>query len=451
MLDARRYTAKHRHQLLVMIHQPRIMFKKCSLCLVITACAEQTGGTPRQRQRAYVQGQEGGAAGPDKSVVPRHKGGEAPRRQVAWPAPLPIMLPRQLRSRPAANAERVPLPLIRNKDRPHAPRDADHDHDLCPTGPFGVLPSSARTARATCTFTLGFAAVQARIPTAVGQCRDDERFTTATGLAVQHTTRGTLTWNKAWNDTTFTDDTHTWILGAHGLHERLNTELFGWESTGWKVQGIVGDGQLAALPAGPLALSITAISQPAGTTLALPAQIAFIHVITGSPPLSMTLGSQAMTTTIEEGQTAFTDGGAPVTVTNASAVTSSWYLVSIHAPGQSLLPVTAVGTAIYTTGILPGLPSGPTVLTLRQIVMAPGGRGAAHKHSGIEIVCALQGTVKMVVAGQAPMILQGGRGMYHLPNTGVQEFNAGGGMARMMVLLITAHGLPLRSDIDTTP
>ena len=189
---------------------------------------------------------------------------------------------------------------------------------------------------------------------------------------------------------------------------------------------------------------------PAGATR-VSRLISTAHAASTSTVKPAATGSAAVTTTLSGGQTALTDGGASVALTNASAVTSTWYLVRVHAPGQALLPATATGTVMYTTGTLPTLPSGPYVLTLRQVVMEPGGRGAAHKHSGVEILCALQGTVKMALAGQAPMTLEVGQGMYHLPNTAVQEFNAGSGTAGMMVLLITAQGLPLRRDIDAVP
>ncbi len=80
-----------------------------------------------------------------------------------------------------------------------------------------------------CQFILGFATLEAMIPTQVGQCLNDQTFA-GNGDATQNTTGGVLVWRKADNWTAFTDGYHTWINGPYGLAERLNTQRYSWEA-----------------------------------------------------------------------------------------------------------------------------------------------------------------------------------------------------------------------------
>jgi len=80
-----------------------------------------------------------------------------------------------------------------------------------------------------CTFHLGFAALDALIPTIVGDCVDDETFDPTTGDAQQLTTNGLLVWRKEDNWTAFTDGSQTWLNGPFGLQQRANAERLWWE------------------------------------------------------------------------------------------------------------------------------------------------------------------------------------------------------------------------------
>jgi hypothetical protein len=90
------------------------------------------------------------------------------------------------------------------------------------------IPALAQSAPP-CQFILGFAALDAMLPVAAGDCLDNQTFA-ANGDAVQHTTVGEFVWRKADNWTAFTDGYHTWVNGPYGLQERLNSERFSWEA-----------------------------------------------------------------------------------------------------------------------------------------------------------------------------------------------------------------------------
>ncbi|MCY3912123.1 MAG: cache domain-containing protein [Chloroflexi bacterium] len=80
-----------------------------------------------------------------------------------------------------------------------------------------------------CQFVLGFEAVQAAIPDAVGDCLENENHDPRDQITRQQTTGGTLVWHKATNWTGFTDGYRTWAIGPRGLQQRLSIERFAWE------------------------------------------------------------------------------------------------------------------------------------------------------------------------------------------------------------------------------
>ncbi|MCY3784091.1 MAG: cache domain-containing protein [Chloroflexi bacterium] len=80
-----------------------------------------------------------------------------------------------------------------------------------------------------CQFVLGFEALQAAIPDAVGDCLENENHDPSDRITRQQTTGGTLVWHKASNWTGFTDGYRTWVIGPRGLQQRLSIERFAWE------------------------------------------------------------------------------------------------------------------------------------------------------------------------------------------------------------------------------
>jgi hypothetical protein len=94
----------------------------------------------------------------------------------------------------------------------------------------GLLFSSQPLLAQDCAFQLGFMALRDLIPDVVGDCLENERHNPETGVTLQRTTNGRLTWRKADNWTAFTDGERTWINGPEGLQERLNAKRLPWEA-----------------------------------------------------------------------------------------------------------------------------------------------------------------------------------------------------------------------------
>jgi quercetin dioxygenase-like cupin family protein len=310
----------------------------------------------------------------------------------------------------------------------------------------GTQPTAAQTVQASCTFADGFAALAARIPTVVGQCTDGERFDPGTGLTTQHTTSGTFTWNKAYNVTSFSDGTHTWILGAHGLHMRLSTDLFPWEQK--QVLGVGFAGALAAPPQGPLAFSYLAIPQPAGRSLTLTGQAGFVFLVAGTLSIAQGQGAPAP---LAAGEAAALDPSLSYALTNPGPATAHWILVTVRAAGSPAPSVIAGQASLYAIPSLPSLGPGPYNLNLVSVFLQTGGRGAAHEHDGIEALYMLQGPVKVRLAGQPATVVPTGQGIYHLPRVPVQEINAGSGMAHELAFIVTPASEPFRHNVDVVP
>jgi beta propeller repeat protein len=81
-----------------------------------------------------------------------------------------------------------------------------------------------------CYFTLGFKMLRDMIPSAVGDCRENEWHDAFNGDGLQQTTGGLLVWRKADNWTAFTNGSITWLNGPCGLQTRPNDgQPYSWE------------------------------------------------------------------------------------------------------------------------------------------------------------------------------------------------------------------------------
>src|SRR5204862_7041513 len=79
------------------------------------------------------------------------------------------------------------------------------------------------------------------------------------------------------------------------------------------------------------------------------------------------------------------------------------------------------------------------------------GRTATQRHSGLEVLNVLDGSVKVAVAGQDTKTLKAGESTYILPNTPVQVSNAGSGVARFLSFNAWPKGQPFREDLAGLP
>jgi hypothetical protein len=104
---------------------------------------------------------------------------------------------------------------------------------LATFAPVGVSLASA----AGCSFSGGFATLDAMIPNTVGGCLGNPS-TLSNGNTVQQTTVGLMAFNPADSVPEFTDGNTTWVLGPDGLQSRPNDQRFDYETPASQVAGV---------------------------------------------------------------------------------------------------------------------------------------------------------------------------------------------------------------------
>jgi hypothetical protein len=210
-------------------------------------------------------------------------------------------------------------------------------------------------------------------------------------------------------------------------------------------------GTVAALPTGPLYMSVIAIPQAPGTSITHEHGAGFVYAFNGTHLLATQHGQTQKLYADEAG---FVGANVVYTHTNPGTATSDWYFISIQSSKARTAPPTFPNQKVlYATPDLPTLASGSYCEILREAVMPPGSRGAAHMHSGIEVWFELAGSFQLRTAGQPPEILNQGQGTYRLPNTPLQAFNVGsstsnGGVARYLVFIVWPQQQPFETDLS---
>ena len=212
-------------------------------------------------------------------------------------------------------------------------------------------------------------------------------------------------------------------------------------------------GTVTALPTGTLYINMIAISQAPGDSITRKDVAGFVYAVDGTHILATQNGQIEK---LNAGDGRFVGADGIYTHTNPGATTSQWYFISIRPNTARTAPPTFPNQKVlYATPDLPALPSGSYCEILRLAVQQPGGRSAAHMHSGIEVIFVLAGSVQLRTFGQSPVILNQGQGAYVLPNTPLQAFNvstgASYGIARYVVLVIWPLQQPFETDLSQSP
>ena len=134
---------------------------------------------------------------------------------------------------------------------------------------------------------------------------------------------------------------------------------------------------------------------------------------------------------------------------SAAASEKESFTASYQTPADR--SATAGGPVTYATPDLPPLAAGRYTEGLRLVVVQPGGRSAAHMHSGVEGVLVLEGRVLVRSGGNPPTFLDPGQGFYILPKVPVQLINVGDAVARTLVYSISPEGAPFSTELAQSP
>src|SRR5215471_7048110 len=212
---------------------------------------------------------------------------------------------------------------------------------------------------------------------------------------------------------------------------------------------VLANGQVDALPPGTLFANILSISQPASSSIPAHSHVAiFIYEASGIQALAI----QGQTSlTMQAGSAAFLPNHVTHTHSNPGSSTNLWYVIGIRPRGVVTTPPNLTTTPLYSTPDLPAFVPGAYSEVLRLATLQPGGRSPAHKHSGLEVILVLDGTLTLHSLGQPPQTLTAGQGAYVLPNTPLQVLNTGGNIGKYLAFLAWPADQPFQTNVSQAP
>lgn len=217
----------------------------------------------------------------------------------------------------------------------------------------------------------------------------------------------------------------------------------------------IAAGSLGTLPTGAQYARVVMFHQlPQQTTASKKHQPGILYVATGTQVLTYEDDPKDPYTgpkvnTISAGTGLFLQGVGH-THNNPGPTDTTWYFIALWAdPSQP--PTGAV--VVYVSSDIPSstLPSGPYTETLRRVTLAPGGRSAAHRFGGVEVLYVLSGALTIDAVGHAPQQLTTGGGTSFVPNTATQEIASGSAGAEYLAFFLTPQGAPFETDMSSVP
>jgi quercetin dioxygenase-like cupin family protein len=214
----------------------------------------------------------------------------------------------------------------------------------------------------------------------------------------------------------------------------------------------IAAGDLGTLPTGAQYARVVMFHQsPRQTTASKKHQPGIIYVATGTQVLTYTdtTYTGAKVSPIGAGTGLFLQGAAH-THTDPGPTDNTWYFIALW-PDPSQPPTGAV--VVYVSTDIPSstLPSVPYTETLRKVTLAPGGRSAAHRFGGVEVLYVLSGALTVDAAGQAPKQLAASGGDLLVPNTATQEIASGSAGVVYLAFFLTPEGSPFETAVSSAP
>ena len=212
----------------------------------------------------------------------------------------------------------------------------------------------------------------------------------------------------------------------------------------------LAQGKLTAIPEGTLFVNFLDVPQPAGNTITHAHVAGFVYSVKGVHRL--TIGTEPAKD-IKPGEAGFVGADVAHSHTNPETTVSQWYFASIRpASARGGAPLFPDQKTLYATADLPPLlVQGAYAEQLNVVTLGVGGRTAAHKHGGLEVVVVLEGTLELRTANAGAQTLAVGQGAVVPPNTALQALNKGTGAAKFLAFFVTKDGEAFSTNVDTSP
>lgn len=208
-------------------------------------------------------------------------------------------------------------------------------------------------------------------------------------------------------------------------------------------------GQMNSLPQGNILANILSVSQPAGSSVTHKHVGAFVYEVNGTQTVQEQGGAKQ---TLNPGDATFVKND--VTHTNPGTTTNQWNLIALR-PVTTATPEATLPNqkTVYETSTLPTsvFSTGAYCENLLKTEQQVNGRTASQRHSGLEVLHVLDGSVKVDVAGQDAKTLKAGDSTYILPNTPVQVSNAGSSVARFLSFNAWPQGQVFSENLSGLP
>jgi quercetin dioxygenase-like cupin family protein len=234
------------------------------------------------------------------------------------------------------------------------------------------------------------------------------------------------------------------LFGCGGASQAVSVKA---SAHGEQVKGLAG-GQVDALPSGNLFLRVIGFSQrPMAAFPSHKHTPGFVYVAAGVQRLHSQGVSPRL---IEAGEAVFQPSVFHTHANPSTTRHNRWYFIALWPTAERHAPlVSSAARVVYESSDLDAstMPPGPRVETLRLVTLQPGGRSAAHRFSGLELLFTLEGTIRLDVAGQPPTTLSAGQAQYLPPGTAEQEFTAGAGVARYLAFIVTPVQAPFETAV----
>jgi quercetin dioxygenase-like cupin family protein len=205
------------------------------------------------------------------------------------------------------------------------------------------------------------------------------------------------------------------------------------------------------VPSGNLFMRVQSFVQDPGNTFGSKShQSGFLYVSEG---VERQLYADGETVDLHAGE-AYFQRSAAHSHSNPGNSANHWYFISVWpSAARGAPPVSPVARVVFDTQDLPAhaLAPGASTQIMRLASLDPGGRAAAHKHGGLELLFVLTGSITVHAAGESAVSLGPGQATWHAPGTVVQETNPGNTTATYLLYIVTADGQPFETVVDRAP